>query len=220
MYARWFSQSIRAEALFTKLRPGSDAFEATFKNVGLWFGGTFGAILVFFAILIGVISLGEKKKEVEVPYVKVVGFIVAICTVAGLAAGGYAANSNNQLKKRIFAFDDATKKYDIKHCGNVLLTEDYRLPLFHESEYHDLNGTAKRLNAWLCGKWKDDEFAWLEGHQLVDPMFRGKDNAAINLALLAAFGRKGNKQNRLKWKSFETVVFSEELPLPDIILGH
>ena len=222
MYTRWFSQSIRAEALFTKLRPGSESFDAKFKNVGLWFGSCAGLMLVFFALIIGVLSLGEKKKDGKADYVALAGLVVVVCGGAGLLGGGYALYSNSNLKKRIFAFDDATKKYDVKHCGNVLLTEDYRIPLFHEAGYHDIGpaGAGKKLNAWLCGKWKEDEFAWLEGHQLVDPMFRGKDNAAINLALLAALGGKGNKQNRLKWKSFETVVFSEELPLPDIVLGH
>ena len=223
MYSRWYSQSVRANALFQKLRPGSQQIDVSFSNVGHWVGGVIGVILVLFILLVAIVAADSENPNGKAGYsIEAYGmmacFAIVLCSIGGAITWALISASNRRLRKRLFAFDDATQKYDIKNCGALTLEEDYRLPLFHSEEEAGCPG--KTLNAWLCGKWKEDEFAWLEGGQLVDPVFRGKSNGAINFGLVAVLGRKASRKNRLVRRGFEAVVFSEELALPDIVLGH
>ena len=223
MYDRWYSRNIRAESLFAKLRPGFDGANVSFKNVRAWVASVMGIILTIFLLIALLISLGENERKNENNNVTrlllFAGMGVGFAAFGGAITWSIVGAGNRRLKNRLFAFDDATKKYDIKSCGNVSIREDYGLPLFHSIE---LDGCpAKSLSAWMCGKWKDDEFAWLQGGQLVDPLMRTVgDNAAFNVATRVLFGAKGSRVNRLKQAGFEAVVFSEELNLPDIVLGH
>ena len=229
MYDRWFSQRVRAESLFAKLRPGFEGANVDFKNVRAWVASVMGIIMALFLLLVLLISLGENERRnkngIQNQNNKVTGMLLAagmgfgFSVFGGLITWSVVSSGNRRLKNRLFAFDDATKKYDIKSCGNYPITEDYGLPLFHSVEVAGCS--AKSLNAWLCGDWKSDEFAWLQGGQLIDPLLGTVgDNAALNLGLRVVFGRKAKRENRLKRAGFDAIVFSEELHLPDIVLGR
>ena len=226
MYDRWYSERVRAKSLFDKLRPGFEGANVSFKNVRLWVGGVMGIIAGLFLFLAIMVTLGqnsEKGVQNQPPNYRgllmIAGLGVGLSATGGLLTWFVVGSGNRQLKNRLFSFDDATKKYDIKSCGNYELQEDYGVPLFHSIDMAGCPG--KTLSAWLCGKWKGDEFAWLQGGQLVDPLLRTiGDSAALNLASLALFGAKGKRANRLRRAGFDAVVFSEELALPDIALGH
>lgn len=165
MFTRWFSQSVRAEALFDRLRQSAPGLRVQHES-----------------------------------------------TMLGMAGG------NRRLKKRIDAFDAAVEQHGFTHCGDVGLHDDYNLPLVYEERDEEFQW--KLCRAWLCGQWRNEEFAWLKGCHSADPMFRGKDDGFISFVLMALFGRKGVKANRMRKMHFETIVFSEELPLPDVVLGH
>jgi len=181
-----------------------------------------GILLLLFVLLVALIAAAEKENNPNAKspkYVPLAAMAITICAVGGLATWAIVGDNNRRLRSRLSAFDEATKKYDIKNCGNLQLDEDYGLPLFHSES---LSGCPERtLNAWLCGKWKNNEFAWLQGGQLIDPLFRTMgNNAALNVGLIALFGVGGRRANRLKRKGFDAIVFSEELALPDVVLGH
>lgn len=228
MYKRWYSQRVRAESLFEILRPGFEEVNVDFKNVRAWVGSVMGIILAAFVLLVLVISLGQNENNKNNKatgernpngLLLLVGMGAGLTMLGGGVTWAIVATGNRDLKNRLFAFDDVTKTYDIKSCGNYPITEDYGLPLFHSVDLAECPG--KTLSAWLCGKWKETEFAWLQGGQLVDPYLRTVgDNQLLNVGLKVAFGRKANRINRLKRAGFDAVVFSEELNLPDIILGN
>ena len=226
MYTRWYSQSVQAEPLFRKLRKGCQGFDVQFDNVTAWVGGVVGIIAALYLTLVFVvISAGNEdnpnRKKPNNPngMAVVAGIGFALCAVGGCATWLIISGGNRRKRKRVLAFDDAINKYDIQSCGKELLEGDYGIPLFHTVELEECPG--KRLWAWLCGKWKDDEFAWLQGGHLVDPLLRTLgDNEVLNLGLRVLGGRQASRVNRLRQAGFDVVVFSEELNLPDILLGH
>ena len=225
MYTRWYSQSVQVEPLFRKLRKGCQGFDVQFGNVTAWVGGVVGIIaalyltLVFFIISAGNENNPHKKPPNPNGIAVITGIGFTLCAVGGGMTWLIISGGNRRKRKRILAFDDAINKYDIKSCGNELLEGDYGIPLFHTVELEECPG--KRLWAWLCGNWKDDEFAWLQGGHLVDPLLRTLgDNEVLNLGLRVLGGRQASRVNRLRQAGFDVVVFSEELNLPDIILGH
>lgn len=57
-----------------------------------------GGVLVFFALAIGVLSLGDRKKDTKADYAALAGLAVVVCGGAGLLGGGCALFSNQCLR--------------------------------------------------------------------------------------------------------------------------
>lgn len=220
MYNRWYSQSVRVEPLFSKLRPGTTGFDVKFKNVGMWVAFVVAIVGLLFAFLTSGLSEGHPNNKPNPDgMATLVGMGIGLCLFSGVATWVIASAGNRKLRKRILAFDDAIEKHDIKSCGNQPLNEDYGIPLFHSIELPECPG--KRLWAWLCGSWKEDEFTWLQGGQLIDPVLGTLgDNDLLNTGIRILGGRHASRENRLRQAGFDAIVFSEELHLPDIVLGH
>ena len=225
MYARWYSQSVRVDSFFKKLREEKMGFDVKFKNVGIWVGGVVGVVGLLFALLAFGIASGvnennpNKKPVNPTGLITIAGMGFGLCLASGVTTWIIVSSGNRKLRKRMFAFADAIEKYDITSCGNQQLEEDYGIPLFHSVELPECPG--KRLWAWLCGKWNKDEFAWVQGGQLIDPILGTLgDNALLNTGMRILGGRHASRDNRLRQAGFDAIVFSEELNLPDIVLGH
>ena len=224
MYTRWYASSVKVDSLFRLLRKGETGFDVKFTNVAAWVASVVAIIGFLFALLVfGILSDSNEKNPNKKPnpngMTTIVGMGLGLCLFGGAATWWIVASGNRLRRRRIIAFEDAIQKHNIQSCGNKLLDDDYGVPLFHSVELAECPG--KRLWAWVCGYWKKDEFAWVQGGQLIDPIL-GKmgENDALNFGLRVLGGRHANRENRLRQAGFDAVVFSEELNLPDILLGH
>ena len=219
MFTRWFStSSVCAEGLFNRLREGVPELDVEFKKTGRSILMVTGGLLLFLFVLVGA-GLVTNEQKPDAQSMKKLGAIATTLILTGGALTWWVVGRyNRRLIKRVLAFDDAAEKYQFAHCGNVKLEDAYGLPLVYEEQLPGCPGKISR--AWLCGRWNEVEFAWLQGSHLNDPVFRGKDTGLISVILRLLFGRNANKANRVRRMHFETIVFSEELQLPDVVLGH
>ena len=219
MFTRWFSpSSVCADGLFTRLREGDPELHVEFRKTGHYVIGIVGTVLIVTGVLLGLGFAANEHSVNQVRLIKATVMVLSLAVVGGALAGWIVSRHNRRLVQRVLAFDAAVEKHDFANCGNVKLEDAYKLPLVYEETLPDCPG--KTLRAWLCGRWNEDEFAWLQGSHLNDPVFRGKDTGLISGILRVLFGRQANKGNRVRRMHYETIVFAEELPLPDVILGH
>ena len=212
-YQRWFSRPMGVNAMFDLLRPGTKGFAIPHKSdPGRAVSTAVGFLVLFVVLLMTGLSFAERVPGAKANYPVLIGMGVGGLALAIVGAIYFSGMKNRILGQRILAFHDTATTHGLKTCGYRELNDSFSVPWFHSEE-----NSRKRLFGLMCGEWKGDELAYVEGNHLIDPITRGSDS--VLMGITAALGA-GNKYKRLTLMGFDAIVFSEELNLPDVIIGN